>query len=36
MSQDGQWLVAGAQDSVVRVWQAKDKKLVQEFAAPSE
>jgi WD40 repeat protein len=34
MSQDGQWLVAGTQDSVVRVWQAKDKKLVQEFTAP--
>jgi WD40 repeat protein len=36
MSQDGQWIVAGTQDSVVRVWQAKDKKLVQEFAAPTE
>lgn len=36
MSQDGQWLIAGTQDSVVRVWQAKDKKLVQEFTAPTK
>ncbi len=36
LSRDGQWLLAAAQDSVVRVWQTKDKKLVQEFAAPSE
>lgn len=34
LSQDGQWLIAAAQDSVVRVWQTKDKKLVQEFAPP--
>ena len=36
LSQDGQWLIAAAQDSVVRVWQTKDKKLVQEFSAPAK
>ena len=36
LSQDGEWLIAGTQDSVVRVWQAKDKKLVQEFTAPGK
>lgn len=35
LSRDGEWLVAAAQDSVVRVWQTKAKKLVQEFGAPS-
>lgn len=36
LSQDGEWVVAASQDSVVRVWQAKDKKLVQEFGAPTK
>lgn len=36
LSRDGLWLVAAAQDSVVRVWQAKDKKLVKEFEAPGD
>ena len=34
LSKDGEWVVAGSQDSVVRVWSAKDKKLVKAFGPP--
>ncbi len=35
MSQGGEWIVAGSQDSVVRVWNAKDKTLVSSFQPPA-
>ena len=34
VSEDGAVVVAGSQDSLLRVWTAKDKKLVHEFGAP--
>ena len=34
LSQDGALVVAGSQDSKVRVWTAKDKKLVKTFDPP--
>ena len=34
LSRDGQRVIAGSQDSVVRVWDTKEKKLLISFEAP--
>ncbi len=34
LSRDGQRVIAGSQDSVVRVWDTKEKKLLMSFEAP--
>lgn len=34
VSPDGQWIIAGGQDSVLRIWDGKAKKLVKAFASP--
>lgn len=34
VSPDGQWIIAGGQDSVLRLWDGKAKKLVKAFASP--
>lgn len=34
VSDDGKWIIAGGQDSVLRLWDASAKKLVGEFPSP--
>ncbi|MCG8601813.1 MAG: hypothetical protein MI807_16855 [Verrucomicrobiales bacterium] len=34
VSPDGKWIIAGGQDSVLRVWDGKAKKMVKAFASP--